>query len=1397
MNTTPLLELLSHTAMKGAAVLLVALLLGLILRKTAASRRYAIWLTAIAALAVLPLAMWALPAWRVLPKASAGQEWPGFEPEVRTESEGAIVMVTGNRVPSPAAQAELQEPGPAAAPPSFSWPISWQDVVSKLPLVWMLIAGGFLLRLGLSAWCLHRLEATLTPGEFAVVAQTARELGLKRMPRLFVGPPDAVPMVWGVLRPRLLLPQGFESWSGEKQRGVLLHELAHLKRGDPLALWIAQWVKALHWFNPLAWLTLRQLRADQERACDDTVLRRGVRASDYAQSLLDLSRHNRLAPGLSLCALTITRCAPVEARVKAILDPSRRRDPLTVRWLAGLGGGALLITLPVAMLHAIEGTKLRGRILDRNGVVLAESTKEKVRSYPLKTLAAHVVGYTRRPDEKHGQYYGGAGFEKQQDATLAEGKDAALTLDMRIQALVHQAMKDGGVTRGAAVVLDPQTGEILASVSLPGYDPNLFVPSVSFQNWDRYFKDTDNPLLDRVSSARSAPGAVFQPFTALAALRAGKTPGTYACTPLTRGSGGGVRYGSVTRICRTSLREGAAHGPLTLEQALAKGCFSYFFQLGTEVGYPALFSMAEDLGLQQDTNIFGAKSPPLLPTMEELAKTRSSQRQLNDFITDFASGRGSPAAVLQMAALYSALTNGKVWEPSLTKKSDGRPRLDLNTLPGLPEGLARVRSALREAVIHPQPWARSLTSSKAQIAALADSYATGAKGPHSEVFTHHYWMAGYAPADKPTLAFALYVDETSPDSTLVPDKLGPMVRRVVEEMLALPADGSGEVQPVEDELSRAHDQQQQAQARFDAKAELLKAAIEGIKPDATTGFKLEEITVGSGQVVVRGVASSMTQALQFREALLSLKWEDELEWVSPVPQTLRDGKRVGFGVLGVLASNVKDATALEVVQASLASLNDPRSNTWQALRQLAGLAEIPGGRTALRGELGDTGVHFYLPRQEVAGWLRDSLGDDVDVQWLETEDAQSHGYQAKNGYQVEVSPSKSSGKVLKVTVKPQAKTIAAAGPAKFDFDAGETSRQIKALSAEAGILVKEFKMGQGKVSVLGEATGMTAARKYLFKLLEIGRERNVRWALPTTKVLGNQSVQFEASGVYGAAALADAPSDPKAAASLEPASKPQLPISDDVIRMQPELAKQWTHLKAAGLLADLPAEAVVLSSNTERLEQYVQRKQMLFRFSLPREAARRWLVDSIFVEDERERLLKWPKPPASFNGTFTAANNCTVIVSCQEGETVHMAILQPISQPQNKPDYSRPLRPFRPFLIAPDESQEPRPAGRLAPEYQVKGVSEGEALPALDATLQTLRPSILPQAARLPAFSPQSVQIRLQTSDSGAFSRIYDLPHPLNRFKGELSEESERAVRGSYLRSRLQQALVTKAPQGL
>ena len=349
MNSTSLLELLSHTAMKGVAVLALALFAGLALRNLAASRRYAVWITTIVALGLLPLAMSLLPAWRVLPHAAVESLTTGTNAD-----ESSLV---------------------------------WTVLMSCLPWIWLAVTSLLLFRLAWSAGRLHRLRRTLTQGDCGTVAEVGRELGLSRIPRVLIGAADAVPMVWGVWSTCLLLPRGFERWSAEKLRGVLLHELSHLKRRDPLALWAAQCVKALHWFNPLAWLTIRQLRADQERACDDMVLRQGVRASAYAQYLLDLSRETRAASDLTLFAPTITRCAPVEVRVKAILDPKLHRDGISARWLASLAGLALFTILPLPMLSAIKDEKLTAEVPEK---------EESMLPPPLVNRAPHDSAPRRR-----------------------------------------------------------------------------------------------------------------------------------------------------------------------------------------------------------------------------------------------------------------------------------------------------------------------------------------------------------------------------------------------------------------------------------------------------------------------------------------------------------------------------------------------------------------------------------------------------------------------------------------------------------------------------------------------------------------------------------------------------------------------------------------------------------------------------------------------------------------------------------------------------------------------------------------------------------------------------------------------------------------------------------------
>lgn len=894
MNTSSLIDLLSHTALKGAAVLLVALLLSLVLRRMAAARRYAVWITAITTLAILPLAMWLLPAWHVLPPTSTALDWPGMELTPVSAGEAPFLLPEDLNLTMPAPRPASPIPAQVAARPAFSWNVSWQDVVDYLPAAWLLIAGFLLLRLGSGAWRLHRLEASLIPGECALLDQTARELELRRLPRLFIGPRDSVPMVWGVLRPRLLLPQGFEDWSREKQRGVLLHELAHLKRGDPLALWAAQWVKALHWFNPLVWLTFRQLRADQERACDDAVLRHGVRASDYAQCLLDLSRHGRLASRLSLCALTMTRCAPVEARVQAILDSRRRREGLNGRWLAGLAGCALLITLPVAMLHAIEDAMLRGRILDRNGLVLAESTKEKARLYPLKTLAAHLVGYARLPGSDDARLHGGAGMEKQEDAVLQSGKDVTLTLDARIQALALAAMKDGGVERGAAVVIDPRTGEILASVSLPSFDPNLFIPSLSHKDWDRYLKDRDLPLYERCITGQFVPGSTFLPLTALAGISAGVDDRSFECN-------GEVMIGGKAFPCWIHGQNNGRHGRLGMTGAIVNSCGCFWYQFGIASGMDALTKVGSKIGMGQKYGLLENESAGVLPSPAWLAEKRSQERWGDGHTANASIGQGMVLATpLQLAVLAATVGNrGKIPQPQLLTGKQSAWRADL-IADGLPAAqIEVVCEGMRLAVNGDSGTGRPARSTKVMIAGKTGTAQNWRRIDGEQVADNNAWFIGFAPFDKPTLAFAILKQGGKTGG----GDCGPIAKRIVEESLALPADGSGEVKPVESAWKR--EDLPTEKKPNDAQKELARLMLQ-LKQ---TQDKIEELE----EQIKAGASATLEQQ---REALAQQK-------------------RELLQSMGMVASSARAKTIFT------GKMRPADQERWQRLRISEGLADMP------------------------------------------------------------------------------------------------------------------------------------------------------------------------------------------------------------------------------------------------------------------------------------------------------------------------------------------------------------------------------------------------------------------------------------------------------------------------
>lgn len=985
-----LTELLYHTALKGAVVLVVALLAGLALRKTAAARRYALWITAVITLALLPVAVALLPTWQALPKILPTMEQEENQRRVEIETSGMELQRAASRIDPflqipPAKRGAIKVSEVPRANPIFTW----SQLVGSLPLVWLAVAASLLLRLAWSVWLLHRLEKSLSVGTCDGVIEIASEMGLKRVPRLLTGPQDAVPMVWGVWRPRLLLPAGFEDWDKEKQRAVLLHELAHVKRGDPLALWAAQWVKALHWFNPLAWLTLRQMRADQEHACDDTALRHGVRPSDYAQHLLDLSRHTRIAPGLALCALTITRSAPVESRVEAILDPKRHREALTPRWLIGVALFALSTALPVAMLHAIEGPKLRGRILDRNGVVLAESTQEKVRNYPLKALAAHVIGYTRT-GENDGPRYGVAGAEKQHNSVLGAGEDQSLTLDVRIQALTHRAMTEAGYTRGVAVVLNPLTGEILASVSLPTYDPNVFIPAIRHADWDRINDDRDNPLFNRTLAA-FVPGSALMPLTALAGIAAGVGEQKFTCE-------GSVIYGSRAMPCWINRQGGGSHGELGMAGALVASCSCFWYQFGNAAGIEQIESVERKIGIGTRYGVGENESEGIMPSPAWLKEHQPGQKWSEGYTANTAIGQGAMLATpLQLAVLAATVANaGKVPQPRLFGNSAKTEwRADLIADGSSAAQIEQLREGMRLVVNGESGAGKLAHSDKVVIAGKTATAQHWRRGEdNKKEVDNHAWFIGFAPFENPTLAFAILKQGGKSGG----GDCAPIAKRIVEEILALPADGSGEVLPVEDEVGAAHAKSQAAKAEFDARGDALKQEIEQAAPDAKTGFALDEVSVKDGRVVVRGSASGMIQALQFRDKLAQIGEVHQIEWMFPVPKTLGDGKRVGFEALGV-PSGSKKTTVVEGIEI----LGDAVAVEWQELRQAAGLAKLPGDRPAMRGEPGEHSVRFGLSIDDAVNWLRSSLGDQTDVVWLKDGAHKGQSYSTKTGFVIDMA----------------------------------------------------------------------------------------------------------------------------------------------------------------------------------------------------------------------------------------------------------------------------------------------------------------------------------------------------------------------------------------------------------
>lgn len=407
------------------------------------------------------------------------------------------------------------------------------------------------------------------------------------------------------------------------------------------------------------------------------------------------------------------------------------------------------------------------------------------RFYPDGQIVSAFVGYTGEVSEndlaraqdsldyKAGQQIGRQGLEKEYEAVLrgtegsqfvevdARGRIVRQTaaradlapvsakplytnIDMNLQRVAAGVF--GDTLQGGVVALDPRTGAVLALVSAPGWDGNRFVGGIPAQYWDSLRTDPRKPLYNKALQGEYPPGSTFKIATAITALEGNVVTMT---EHMPQTCNGGLQYGSRYFHCD------GKHGSLSLAEAIAKSCNTYFYQLGIKVGLTRLLAGGVNLGFKDRAGIdLPEERAPLWPaTTSYFDRRYGKSGWTSSVVLNLAIGQGENAqTILNMARFYTALaTDGTEARPEVVKRAPERKRLfKLND-----QQFTQLRAALANVV-------ETGTAARAKIEGVVLAGKTGTAqsrkyGPNGKELNFS-WFVGFAPADDPKIVVAMMLE---------------------------------------------------------------------------------------------------------------------------------------------------------------------------------------------------------------------------------------------------------------------------------------------------------------------------------------------------------------------------------------------------------------------------------------------------------------------------------------------------------------------------------------------------------------------------------------------------------------------------------------------------------------